>query len=249
MGKNHSHHKTTHKLINNMKIGIIVAMEKEMAQLRKILNHPEVEQYQNKEYVMGQIGDKEVVIQQCGIGKVNAVIGAVEMITHYQPDIIVSSGCAGGADTRLKVTDVVVGTSYTYHDVYCGTEVEYGQFIGLPAYFEADEQLVQTALSLGSEYNVHAGLMVSGDWFVTSKEKMRDILSHFPNATAVDMESCAIAQTCYLHKMPFVSFRIISDIPLLDTDASQYFDFWSRVAEGSFQVTKAFVERVELVRS
>ena len=104
---------------------------------------------------MGQIGDKEVVIQQCGIGKVNAAIGAVEMITHYQPDIIVSSGCAGGADTRLKVTDVVVGTSYTYHDVYCGTEVEYGQFIGLPAYFEADEQLVQTALSLGSDYKGH----------------------------------------------------------------------------------------------
>ena len=225
-----------------MKIGIIVAMEKEMVQLRKILANPQVEQYQGKEYAIGQIGEKEVVIQQCGIGKVNAAIGTVEMIVHYHPDVIISSGCAGGADTQLKITDVVVGTTYTYHDVYCGTEVEYGQFIGLPATFEADEQLVQTALSLGSEYNVHAGMIVSGDWFVTSKEKMRDILGHFPNATAVDMESCAIAQTCYLHQVPFVSFRIISDIPLLDTDASQYFDFWNRMAEGSFHVTKAFVE-------
>ena len=225
-----------------MKIGIIVAMEKEMVQLRKILANPQVEQYQGKEYAIGQIGEKEVVIQQCGIGKVNAAIGTVEMIVHYHPDVIISSGCAGGADTHLKITDVVVGTTYTYHDVYCGTEVEYGQFIGLPATFEAEEQLVQTALSLGSEYNIHAGMMVSGDWFVTSKEKMRDILGHFPNATAVDMESCAIAQTCYLHQVPFVSFRIISDIPLLDTDASQYFDFWSRMAEGSFHVTKAFVE-------
>ena len=98
-----------------MTIGIIVAMEKEMAQLRKILSHPQVEQYQGREYALGQIDDKEVIIQQCGIGKVNAAIGAVEMIGRYHPDIIISSGCAGGADTRLKVTDVVVGTTYTYH--------------------------------------------------------------------------------------------------------------------------------------
>lgn len=225
-----------------MKIGIIVAMEKEMVQLRKILTNPKVDLYQGKEYVMGQIGDKEAIIQQCGIGKVNATIGTVEMIERYHPDVIVSSGCAGGADTRLHITDVVVGTTYTYHDVYCGPDVAYGQFIGLPAIFEADKQLVQTALSLGNDFTVHAGMIVSGDWFVTTKEKMRDILGHFPDATAVDMESCAIAQTCYLHKVPFVSFRIISDIPLLDTDASQYFDFWSRMADGSFHVTKAFVE-------
>ena len=229
-----------------MTIGIIVAMEKEMAQLRKILSHPQTEQYNGKEFVTGQIGDKTIIIQQCGIGKVNAAIGTVEMINHYHPDIIVSSGCAGGADTRLHVTDVVVGTTYTYHDVYCGTEVAYGQFIGLPATFNADERLVQTALSLGGDCTVHAGTIVSGDWFVTSKEKMRDILSHFPQATAVDMESCAIAQTCYIYHVPFVSFRIISDIPLLDTDASQYFDFWNRMAEGSFHVTKAFVEALTL---
>lgn len=229
-----------------MTIGIIVAMEKEMAQLRKILNNPQVEQHNDREFVIGQIDNKEVIIQQCGIGKVNAAIGAVEMINRYHPDLIVSSGCAGGADTSLHVTDVVVGTTYTYHDVFCGTEVAYGQFVGLPATFEADERLIQTALSLGSDCNVHAGMIVSGDWFVTSKEKMRDILSHFPQATAVDMESCAIAQTCHIYHVPFVSFRIISDIPLLDTDASQYFDFWSRMAEGSFHVTKAFVEKLEV---
>ncbi len=217
-------------------------MEKEMAQLRKILSHPQVEQHAGREFITGKIGEKEIVIQQCGIGKVNAAIGAVEMIEHYHPDVIVSSGCAGGADTRLHVTDVVVGRTYTYHDVYCGSEVAYGQFVGMPAIFQADERLVQTAMSLGEEYNVHDGLIVSGDWFVDSKDKMRAILSHFPDATAVDMESCAIAQTCHVRKVPFVSFRIISDIPLLDTDASQYFDFWSRMAEGSFHVTRAFVE-------
>lgn len=224
-----------------MKIGIIVAMEKEMAQLRTLIEDAVVEESHGKIFVCGHIGEKEVVMQQCGIGKVNAAIGTVEMIDRYAPDLIVSSGCAGGADTQLHVTDVVVGTSYTFHDVYCGNEVAYGQMVGMPALYHADERLVKTAQNLGDEVRVHAGLIVSGDWFVDSKNKMREILSLFPNATAVDMESCAIAQTCYLRHVPFVSFRVISDIPLLDTDASQYYDFWTRVAEGSFRVTKSFL--------
>ena len=74
---------------------------------------------------------------------------------------------------------------------------------------------------------------------------MREIVGHFPTALAVDMESCAIAQACYINKVPFISFRVVSDIPLRDTDASQYHDFWDNVAEQSFQVTKTFVESLQ----
>ena len=55
------------------------------------------------------------------------------------------------------------------------------------------------------------------------------------------MESCSIAQTCHIYGVPFISFRIISDIPLKDEKASQYFDFWARLAEGSFNVTHKFL--------
>ena len=71
---------------------------------------------------------------------------------------------------------------------------------------------------------------------------MRESIGHFPEAKAVDMESAAIAQTCYMNKVDFISFRVISDMPLYDSDASQYHDFWATVAEHSFQVTKTFVE-------
>ena len=164
------------------------------------------------------------------------------MLLTYHPDLILSTGCAGGADVALNVTDVVVGTHYTYHDVYCGSEVAYGQFVGMPATFPADDTLVHKALSLNCDTKIHGGLMVSGDWFVDSREKMRDILSHFPQAKAVDMESCAIAQVCYTYHVPYLSFRIISDVPLSDHKASQYFDFWSRMANGSFEVTRSFIE-------
>ena len=91
---------------------------------------------------------------------------------------------------------------------------------------------------------LHPGLIVTGDWFVDSKDKMREIVGHFPEAKAVDMESAAIAQTCYLRHVPFISFRVISDIPLRDTDASQYHDFWKTIADNSFQITKTFVEQL-----
>ena len=89
---------------------------------------------------------------------------------------------------------------------------------------------------------IHPGLIVTGDWFVDTKEKMSEIIGHFPEAKAVDMESAAIAQACYIYKVPFISFRVISDIPLRDTDASQYHDFWNTIAQNSFQVTRTFIE-------
>ena len=237
----------TFSYLCRMKIGIVVAMDKEFTQLKAILSQTAKEHFDHKDSVTGRLGDKEIILQQCGIGKVNAAVGTVEMIHHYHPDLIVSSGCAGGADTTLEVTDVVVASACTYHDAYCGDEVAFGQIIGMPAYFTAPAELVEKALSLNDlpdcrELHIRSGLTVSGEWFVNSREKMQQILNRFPDATAVDMESCAIAQVCHIYRTPFVSFRIISDIPLKDSKASQYFDFWERVANGSFEVTKHFID-------
>ena len=211
------------------KIGIIVAMDKELRQLQQLFPA------------------SEVLVQKCGIGKVNAALGAQRMINEFHPDCIISSGCAGGNGDDINIQDVVISTELCYHDVYCGRAIDdttvYGQVQGLPARYAADPVLLQKALSLQpSDISLHPGLIVTGDWFVDSKDKMRDILSHFPEAKAVDMESCAIAQTCYLNHVPFISFRVISDIPLRDTDASQYHNFWETIADHSFQVTKTFVE-------
>ena len=206
-----------------MKIGIIVAMDKELQQLRPLF--PE---------------DK-VILQKSGIGKVNAAIQTVEMIHEYKPDVIISSGCAGGNGDDINVQDVVVSTQLAYHDVYCGEAIGhsvYGQVQGLPARFEADAHLLRVAQQTGAK----PGLIVTGDWFVDSKDKMREIIGHFPDAKAVDMESAAIAHACYIYKVPFISFRVISDIPLRDTDASQYHDFWNTIAQNSFHVTRTFIE-------
>ena len=225
-----------------MKIGIIVAMDKEFTQLKTLLDEAQTERRSHKDFVFGYIGSHEIIMQQCGIGKVNSTIGAVEMIDNYCPELIISTGVAGGASIGMNPLDVVVGTEYVYHDAYCGSECELGQIFGMPAKFKAPKEIIEKALSLNVQKPIHAGQIVSGEWFVDTREKMQGILNDFPKAIAVDMESCSIAQTCYIYKVPFVSFRIISDVPLKDDKASQYFDFWARMAEGSFNVTKKFLK-------
>lgn len=225
-----------------MRIGIIVAMDKEFAQLKTLATELKEETHGARHFFRGKVGDNEVIMMQCGIGKVNSAIGATELIAAYKPELVISTGVAGGVDTSLEVCDVVVSTECCYHDVYCGDECERGQVMGMPARFAIDQSLVEKATSLTCPTHVRSGLIVSGDWFVNSREKMQSIVDMFPEATAVDMESCSIAQTCHVFKTPFVSFRIISDIPLKDHKAQMYYDFWERMAEGSFEVTKAFLE-------
>ena len=194
--------------------------------------------------------DSDVIVEKCGIGKVNAALGAQRMINTYKPDCIISSGCAGGNGDDIDIQDIIVSSELCYHDVYCGRAIDdttvYGQVQGLPARYQADPELLKKALSIKpADIRLHQGLIVTGDWFVDTKEKMREIIGHFPEAKAIDMESCAIAQTCYINKVPFISFRVVSDIPLRDTDASQYHNFWDTVVEKSFETTKTFVEKVK----
>ncbi len=225
-----------------MKIGIIIAMDKEFQQLKSILSDSKESICHGRKFVCGHIGNKEIIMQQCGMGKVNSTIGTVELIDNFSPDIIISTGVAGGASNALNIEDVVVSTEITYHDAYYGSSCEYGQIQGLPARFKADSKLLDKARTLEYDKAIHTGLIASGDWFVDTKDKIHSILDKFPEAIAVDMESGSIAQTCYSYGVPFISFRIISDIPLKDTDASQYWDFWNKVAEDSFHITKRYLE-------
>ena len=228
-----------------MRIAIIVAMDKEFIRIKELLEQVEETAIGGRSYTSGRLGNNELVLHQCGIGKVNAAIGVTELIRLFNPDLVVSTGCAGGASDMLEVTDVVVSSQLAYHDVYFGYalgETVYGQVQGMPARYTTPREIVEKALACGER--IHEGLIVTGDWFVDDQEKMRSIIRLFPEAMAVDMESAAIAQTCHVFGIPFVSFRVISDIPLKDTKASQYHDFWAHVADTSFATTRRFLEQL-----
>ena len=75
-----------------MTIGVISAMDSEHRQLAERLQEKKVADYGNLHYVEGMLGSNRVILTQCGIGKVNAAVGATELIRRFAPDCIVSTG-------------------------------------------------------------------------------------------------------------------------------------------------------------
>ncbi len=217
-------------------------MERELALLLALLPHKEETSALNRTIYRTLLSaDKELIIAQSGIGKVNAALATHDLISSYTPDIVLSTGVAGGAQRDILPLDIVVADSTAYHDVYCGTDVEYGQIQGLPTVFATDKRLVNKAREMEK---VHIGLIATGDWFVDTKEKALSILAHYPTAAAFDMESSAIAQVCFLHSVPFLSLRIISDNPLSEQSKTQYDNFWEHLSQGSFSALMDFLRRV-----
>lgn len=216
-------------------------MSVEFKQVVDLLEETRTETYGPNTFTIGRLGDNTVVLQQCGIGKVNAATGVTNLINQYKPDCVLSTGCAGGIDKVLRVADVVVSSETCYHDVYCGEGVELGQVQGLPQRFKGDERLLKIATSLESDVRVVAGLICSGDRFVTDREELNVIKSTYSDGLAVDMESAAIAHVCYLYNVPFLSFRVISDTPGADEHFQQYLNFWDTMAEKSFTITRSFL--------
>lgn len=216
-----------------MKIGIIIAMDIEYRKMLDVLGgKPE-----------GKVGGNEVVLWQCGIGKVNAAIGTLRLVQEHHPDCIVSTGLAGGIDAGLDVMDVVVGSQTVYHDVWCGMGNVYGQVQGLPARFDANPMLLKYA-STGDK-GVKEGLICTGDQFITDKEDLQRIKSNFPDALACEMESAAIAHTCFLLNVPFLSIRVISDTPgNTDNHQRQWEDFLASMGERSFDFIQHFLARL-----
>ena len=207
-----------------MKTGLIVAMTSEYEALRRA----------------GVTG-----VIKSGIGKADAARAATEFILTEHPDCIINSGCAGGVGAGLNVFDIVIGGQTAYHDVWCGEGNLPGQVQGLPQRFDADPALLRAALSLQTSQPVRSGLICTGDQFLTDAEDDARVLEIYPDALACDMESGAIAQVCHHYGVPFLSFRMISDVHGSGQDATAlYKDFWAKVADDSFSFLKLLIDKL-----
>ena len=223
--------------------GLIVAMDKEADLIKGAMSEVKEEKRGHLTFYRGRLHNADIVLHVSGPGKVSATIGCVEMINAYRPAAIINSGVAGGLAPEVRRGDMVIGREIRYHDVWCGEGSEKGQMQGLPACFTVPERWVAALERLmaapaarpaeadGSEPpRLHFGLLCSGDRFITTAAEVEAIRADFPGALAVDMESGALAQTCYLYGVPFLCCRIVSDTPGATADAvahfAQYNDFW-----------------------
>lgn len=216
-----------------MTIGIIAAMSKELKLILPLLTDVKTETHHSTTFHVGTLNGHRVVAMECGIGKVNAAIGAITLIDTYSPDLVINSGVAAGAGDNVAVMDTVVATELAHHDFWCIGE-EWGHVPGSPKFFPTKE------LPLPTDHpGLKRGLIVSGELFISSAAEVDAIKGHFPDVMAIDMESAAIAQACNQRGVPFFCMRLISDTPWCSHDNSaQYEDFWEDAPRHSFHLLR-----------
>ena len=91
--------------------GIMAAMPEEIEGVVKLVENPEVKLIGGREYTIGTIHDKNVVVVFSRWGKVAAASTVTTLIDMFNVNQIVFTGIAGGIHSDLKVGDIVVASS------------------------------------------------------------------------------------------------------------------------------------------
>ena len=207
-------------------IGIIGAMPSELKDLRLMLGEGEIKHFSGFDFYINEYKGKRIINACSGIGKVNAAVCTQTLIDNFKPDCIINAGIAGGMDNAIKVCDVVVSIEVLPHDLDLHFLKDYPPYCGI---FKADEKLISAAEKACSDNGAKSfrGRIVSGDAFITSSVIKAEIQGKF-SPSAVDMESAAVGQCCFLSEKPFVSVRCISDNA--DDEGAMSFDEFEKIA-------------------
>ena len=197
-------------------LGIIGAMDEEVAQIKEHMENVRVETRASMDFYQGTLHGHPVVVVRSGIGKVNAAICAQILADRYQVDAIINTGIAGSLNADINIGDIVLSTDTVEHDM---DAVSFGYPLGqIPRMdtlsFVADEKLRAVAKRVCEQVNpevrVFEGRVVSGDQFISDKDRKQWLVENFAGY-CTEMEGAAIAHTAYLNEIPFLVIRAISD--------------------------------------
>ena len=198
-----------------IKLGIIGAMEEEVETLLTQMENKTSETVAGSNFYEGKLSGLNVVVVQCGIGKVNAALCAQILCTKYGVTHIVNTGIAGSLCADLDIGDLVVSHDAMYHDfTVTAFGYPYGKVPGMDVIaFPADPALIKLAYAAAEAVNpghTKVGRVASGDQFVCDKAVKDGIIAN-TQALCTEMEGAAIAHTAYRNGVPFVILRAISD--------------------------------------
>lgn len=230
-----------------MKLGIIGAMEQEVETLLGLLENKREAVHTGSTYYEGSLDGMDVVVVQCGIGKVNAALCVQVLCDCYGVTHVVNTGIAGSLCAELDIGDLVISTDAMYHDVDC-VHFGYtmGQMPGMPVTYEADKKMAELAFAAAEAVNpghTRMGRVASGDQFVAVKELKEKIIA-VTGALCTEMEGTAIAQAAYRNEIPFVIIRAISD--KADDSAEMDYPTFERIAaHRCAEITRKFAESLK----
>lgn len=198
------------------RIGIIGAMEEEVSLLKETITYLKTSTIAGMDFCEGKLDDKNVVVVQCGMGKVNAGICAHTLINQFKCSKIINVGVGGSLDNQIDIGDIVVSIDACQHDFtveaigFKKGEIPFTGLYAFPADEEMRKEAVNAVRAVAPNIKAFEGRICTGDQFVSSNEQKETIKSNF-GGMCCEMEGGAIAQACYLNNTPFVIIRAISD--------------------------------------
>jgi len=196
-------------------IGIIAAMDEEMNAIKKLMINISQITYYNKDFICGEIQNKNVILVKSGVGKVNAAATTQVLIDKFDVDAVINVGSAGALNYELNFGDIVISTGLVQHDfdITCFNH-EKGYITDIGTVIPADEYLINIFENAINKINIHTvkGIIATGDQFYNDPDIKQEIHKQF-NAECDEMEGAAVAQVCKLCNIPFVIIRSISDKP------------------------------------
>ena len=167
-----------------MVYGIIGALDEEIALVKEKMTSIEEHRLYGRSFYTGRIGQKNVVLVCCGVGKVNAALFANAVIREFKADAVINIGIAGAIGAGIGVMDVVLSTDAVFHD-QDEIMVKYYPFC---KYFKADETLLSLAKAACEQVPLHGKV-----------------------TCCTEMEGAAIAHASYVNDTPFLIIRTMSD--------------------------------------
>ena len=230
------------------KIGIIGAMDEEVAELKRDMEVKSTTTMASMEFLEGTLLGKDVVIVRSGIGKVNAAVCAEILAGIFHVDALINTGIAGSLNAKIDIGDIVISSDVLHHDMDAtGFGYPVGQIPRMDVLsFTADDTLIQLAKKVCEQVNpeihTHTGRIVSGDQFISDKSVKEKIIANF-EGYCTEMEGAAIAQTAYLNQIPFVILRAISD-KADDSATVDYPAFEKKAIEHSVNLVKGMLEKL-----
>ena len=212
-------------------IGIIVAEIKELEAIKEIMDNVEEKDIYNLKIFKGEINNNKCLVVRSGVGKVNAARTTQILIDKFDIEYVLNLGSAGALNETLNIGDIVIGKQLVQHDfdvTAFGRERGYIPETG--KLFLSCEKLIEKCKNIKvNDIKITVGTIASGDTFCTDI-KMKDKIREDFNCDCVEMEGAAVAQVCYLNKIPFIVIRSISDIPngKNEIDFNEYLELASK---------------------
>jgi adenosylhomocysteine nucleosidase len=229
------------------RIAVVSAMREELHALQAELHAPHLERAAGREFHLGTLHGRAVLLALSGIGKVAAATTTALLLDRFAVDAILFTGVAGGLGAGVRVGDVVIGDTLLQHDldaspIFPRWEVPLTGLSRFAADSAWSDTLAEAARATG--HAVHRGLIVSGDRFVSTSAESGALRAALPDALAVEMEGAAVAQVCHDFARPFAVMRTVSD----RADDSAHVDFSRFVADVASGLTQRIVGHALAVR-